>query len=714
MRPVARFQAQKLSILLALIALLVLGSTAAVIFSALNELADQTNKIDRQLTAQASRAALRAMEQRVRDLNSEFAGLPPDTGPHPRASVFEQRITNLCDGTRLGANFNVFFLVSPSMRNLAACVDGERLTVDPATALGRAFAPIVRDVAATVNRNPVRSGYMLTNFGIAAVSVGPAWWSRADVGGGSPALLVIGRRLDRAAVERIEKDFAIRGLTEITDIQLVDQSAAIREPGGRVIGGLAWTPREPGSIALVEVQRKVLWNYAFLAFAFATMAGAVWLSFRAVHDSNRRTAHAAIHDPLTGLSNRAALIARLEDLSRSPDPDETSVIFLDLDGFKEVNDFYGHEMGDRLLQAFGAGLTALVGGKGLVARVGGDEFVVLLAGDTVQSNASRIATAALALSAEPLRIGSHNLKVAASVGIASSDLRDSSGEELLRRADIAMYEAKRRGGGAIAVYSREIDTEMKRRRTMAEDIQKGLGRGEFWIACQPIVEAANLSTVAMEVLARWTRADGTNIPPIDFIRVAEEHGLIDELGRFVLEEACKVARANSELLINVNISALQMRSLAFLDSVDDVLERYGVSPDQIQIEMTESKLLLDGAILASVIHGLKRRGIRIILDDFGTGYASIAYLRQFHFDGLKLDRSICSDVGKRPSALTMAQGMILVAKAAGLNVVAEGIENKEQASLLKLAGCTHFQGYLFGAPARLSETQPTKGRSLRA
>ncbi len=698
-----RIQSHRLSALLALIAFLVLGSTGGVIFSALSELAEQTNKIDKELTAQAARAALRAMEQRIRDLNAEFAGLPPESGPHRRASLFDQRVVGLCNGTRLGINFNLFFLVSSNLRGIVACVDGKRIHDDPTAALGRAFPPILRDVAATVNRNSVRSGFMETKFGVAAVSVGPAWWSVQSSGDGAPALLVIGKRLDSAAVGRIQKDFAIGGLVAIRDLEAVDQASAIREPGGRIIGGLAWAPRQPGNLALSRIQPKVIWNFVLLAIAFTVMIAVVWLAFRAVHASNRRTAHAAIHDPLTGLSNRAALIAKLEELSRTLHHAETAAIFLDLDGFKEINDFYGHEMGDRLLQAFGAGLTALVSGKGLVARVGGDEFVVLLTGQGVQNNAHRIASAAIALSSEPLRIGSHNLKVAASAGIAFSQLGDTNGEELLRRADIAMYEAKRRGGGSIGVYSHEIDSEMKRRRTMAEDIRKGLARGEFWIACQPIVEVASLNPVALEVLARWTRADGQKIPPVDFIRIAEEHGLIDELGRFVLEEACALARAYPHLLVNVNISALQMRSLAFLDVVDAALKAHGVTPDRIQIEMTESKLLLDGAILDSVIDGLKRRGIRIFLDDFGTGYASIAYLRQFHFDALKLDRTICSEVGRRPSALTMAQGMILVAKAAGLNVVAEGIENKEQASLLKLAGCTHFQGYLFGAPVRAAD-----------
>jgi len=266
-----------------------------------------------------------------------------------------------------------------------------------------------------------------------------------------------------------------------------------------------------------------------------------------------------------------------------------------------------------------------------------------------------------------------------------------------------MYEAKRRGGGSIAVYSQSIDAEMRRRLQMADDIRHGLEIGEFWVAFQPIVNSSDLKPEAIEALARWTRSDGTTVLPSDFIRVAEEHGLIDELGKFVLEEACAVAKLHPSLRFSVNISALQMRSPAFLDMVDSALRRYSLLADQLQIEMTESRLLLDGSILSSVTDGLKARGIRLVLDDFGTGYGSLAYLRQFQFDALKLDRSICREVGRSINALTMAQGMVLVAKSAGLNVVAEGVESKEQANLLKLAGCTHFQGFLFGPPQAACE-----------
>jgi diguanylate cyclase (GGDEF)-like protein len=699
--PVVIRNSRRLSLALILIALLVLGSTGSVIFYALTALAGRTDQIEKELTAGAGRAALRALETRVGDINREFSHGDDVQSPSHGGSLFDWRVGDLCAGTQLGVNFDIAFLVDDAMHNLAGCVDGRRITIDPTQAMGRALPPIIRDISAPTRRKSVRTGFMLTDFGVAAVAVGSAWWSQAKFAG-QPAIIVVGKRLDEKAVKRMSRDFNIPGLRLVTDLSQVDPTAAVREPDGRIIAGLAWTPRSLGDTALNEILPTVLANMLFLAVAFAGMIGAVWWAFQAVHDSNKKSAHAAVHDSLTGLPNRAALIAMLEQLSGQKDQ-EGAIIFIDLDGFKEVNDFYGHEIGDRLLRGFGAGLATLVGDQGLVARVGGDEFVVLLTGSAVKSSAHQLAAAAISLSAEPLRVGPHSLKIEASVGLASSSFENVTGEELLRRADLAMYEAKRRGGSNIAVYSQDIDAGMKKRMKMAEDIRQGLKNREFRVVCQPIVDAGDLKPVAIEILARWKRADGVVIAPEEFIKVAEEHGLIDELGKYLLEEGCAVAGAYRNLRFSVNVSALQMRSMEFLGLIDRTLQRFGIDPARLQIEMTESKILLDGTILRPVIEGLKARGIQLVLDDFGTGYASIAYLRQFRFDGLKLDRSICSEVCKSVNALMMVQGMILVAKAAGLEVVAEGVENKEQANLLKLAGCTHLQGYLFGPPQEAAQ-----------
>ena len=534
---------RKLIAILLAVTLLVLGSTAGVIFYALSGLAIKTNQIDNELTEQAARAALRAIEQRVRDINIEFSrsdSLSPTDGP----ALFDRRMADLCAGTQLRTNFDVFFLVDDRMRNLGGCADGEKLAEAPTEFMGRALAPIIRDVSATLKRNPLRSGFMLTRLGIAAVSVGPAWWSAAESGYPTPAILIIGKRLDSSSVKRIGKDFNIAGIELVTETSAVNPAAAIREPDGRIIGGLGWSRRNPGNIALDEFLPTVYANFMFLTIAFASMVAAVWFAFRTVQDSNRKTAHAAVHDALTGLANRAALVSRLETLAEK-EGEEASIIYIDLDGFKEVNDFYGHEMGDRLLRGFAAGLAVLVGEQGLVARVGGDEFVVLMTGKSAQASALALASSAISLSAEPLRIGAHDLRIAASVGVASSNIKDLTGDELLRRADIAMYDAKRRGRGGIAIYSEHIDAEMKRRLQMADDMRHGLGAGEFWVACQPIVNAADLKPVAIEVLARWTRADGTSVAPCDFIRVAEEHGLIDELGMFVLRRGVRYCKASS-------------------------------------------------------------------------------------------------------------------------------------------------------------------------
>jgi diguanylate cyclase (GGDEF)-like protein len=699
--PVVIRNSRRLSLALILIALLVLGSTGSVIFYALTALAGRTDQIEKELTAGAGRAALRALETRVGDINREFSHGDDVQSPSHGGSLFDWRVGDLCAGTQLGVNFDIAFLVDDAMHNLAGCVDGRRITIDPTQAMGRALPPIIRDISAPTRRKSVRTGFMLTDFGVAAVAVGSAWWSQAKFAG-QPAIIVVGKRLDEKAVKRMSRDFNIPGLRLVTDLSQVDPTAAVREPDGRIIAGLAWTPRSLGDTALNEILPTVLANMLFLAVAFAGMIGAVWWAFQAVHDSNKKSAHAAVHDSLTGLPNRAALIAMLEQLSGQKDQ-EGAIIFIDLDGFKEVNDFYGHEIGDRLLRGFGAGLATLVGDQGLVARVGGDEFVVLLTGSAVKSSAHQLAAAAISLSAEPLRVGPHSLKIEASVGLASSSFENVTGEELLRRADLAMYEAKRRGGSNIAVYSQDIDAGMKKRMKMAEDIRQGLKNREFRVVCQPIVDAGDLKPVAIEILARWKRADGVVVAPEEFIKVAEEHSLIDELGKYLLEEGCAVAGAYRNLRFSVNVSALQMRSMEFLGLIDRTLQRFGIDPARLQIEMTESKILLDGTILRPVIEGLKARGIQLVLDDFGTGYASIAYLRQFRFDGLKLDRSICSEVCRSVNALMMVQGMILVAKAAGLEVVAEGVENKEQANLLKLAGCTHLQGYLFGPPQEAAQ-----------
>ncbi|MGH6875497.1 MAG: diguanylate cyclase domain-containing protein, partial [Aestuariivirgaceae bacterium] len=557
--PVVVRNSRKLSFALILIALVVLGSTGSVIFYALTALAGRTDQIEKELTAGAGRAALRALETRLGDINREFSHGDDVQSLRRGVSLFDWRVDDLCAGTQLGANFDIAFVVNDAMQPLAGCVDGRRISEDPNRVMGRALGPIVRDISAPTRRKAVRTAFMLTRFGVAAVAVGSAWWSHAE-SASDPALLIVGKRLDENAVKRMSRDFNISGLQLVTDLNKVDPAAAVREPDGRIIGGLVWTPRNPGDTALKQILPTVLANLLFLAVAFAGMISAVWWAFQAVHDSNKKSAHAAVHDSLTGLPNRAALIAMLERLSGRKDQ-EGSIIFIDLDGFKEVNDFYGHEIGDRLLRGFGAGLATLVGDQGLVARVGGDEFVVLLTGSAVKSSAQHLAAAAISLSAEPLRIGPHSLKIEASVGLASSNFENVTGEELLRRADLAMYEAKRRGGSNIAVFSHDIDAGMKKRMRMAEEIRQGLKNREFRVVCQPIVDAGDLKPVAIEILARWKRADGVVVAPEEFIKVAEEHSLIDELGKYLLEEGCAVAGVYRTLRFSVNVSALQMRSM---------------------------------------------------------------------------------------------------------------------------------------------------------
>src|SRR5687768_5370039 len=289
---VAKSNSYSLIAILTLVSLLVLGGTGGVIYYALSGLASRTNQIDLELTQQAARAALRAVEQRVRDLNSEFARADALSTPHRGLSLFERRVGDLCAGSRLGVNFDLFLLVSPGLRNLVGCVDGRRVREAPPELMGRALAPIIRDVSATYKRHPQRSGFMLTKFGVAAVSLSPAWWSTGEETGTVPSILVLGKLLEKDTIKRLERDFSISGLRLVRDTNAVNQAAAIREPDGRIIAGLEWSPRAPGEIALSQFLPTVYANFMFLTVAFAGMVAAVWISFRAVQDSNKKTAHA--------------------------------------------------------------------------------------------------------------------------------------------------------------------------------------------------------------------------------------------------------------------------------------------------------------------------------------------------------------------------------------------------------------------------------------
>jgi len=423
-------------------------------------------------------------------------------------------------------------------------------------------------------------------------------------------------------------------------------------------------------------------------------------------EENRRI---AFTDPLTGLPNRRELLLRLDQLEARDTLAHNSlaVVFIDLDGFKLVNDEHGHHAGDALIRSVCERLARHCPAQAVLARVGGDEFAVLLEMhhdiESAQAQAVAVALRMLEEIAVPVVVDRHVLQVGGSIGIATNVDPAAHPRELLRRADLAMYHAKTEGKGQIALYSEELDKGRLRRLDIEAQIGNGLSRGEFDLVYQPIVAAASGAVISAEALLRWPRRSQGALPPDQFIEIAEATGQIHPLGLYVLERACRELGSFRELTVSVNVSPAQFRHPGFEQQVFAILERTGFPPDRLQLEITESYLLANPERALRAVGVFKQRGISLALDDFGTGFTSIHYLQSYGFSHIKIDKSLLAGMEPGSKATMLVAGAITLASALDMEVIAEGVESEQQADLLRGAGCHAMQGYLFGKPMPLGE-----------
>jgi diguanylate cyclase (GGDEF)-like protein/PAS domain S-box-containing protein len=419
-----------------------------------------------------------------------------------------------------------------------------------------------------------------------------------------------------------------------------------------------------------------------------------------------RLRHEAMHDPLTGLPNRRLLLERLTlsmDRGRRRGGG-TALLFLDLDRFKLVNDSLGHPVGDRLLVAVAERLRAAVRPADTVARFGGDEFAVLLDGVPGAEAALRRAEALQRTLSAPVALDGFEVYTTASIGIAIAGAQAEGPEALLRGADLAMYRAKGRGPGHCELYDHALHARAVARLRMESDLRRGLDRGEVTAHFQPIVSLVTGRVSGVEALARWRHPERGWVQPGEFVPAAEETGLILDLGRCVLAEACRrvgewSAARSGGLHVSVNLSVKQLAQADLVDQVRRVLEESGVEPARLRLEVTESVLVENPAAAAATLRRLKELGLRVWMDDFGTGYSSLSALHLLPIDGLKVDRSFVSAMGTDGRAGQVVATVLALARGMGLEVVAEGIERPEQLAGLRRLGCDAGQGFLFSPPA---------------
>jgi diguanylate cyclase (GGDEF)-like protein/PAS domain S-box-containing protein len=428
-----------------------------------------------------------------------------------------------------------------------------------------------------------------------------------------------------------------------------------------------------------------------------------------------RMAHMARHDELTGLANRAHCRERLHDhLGDGGTRDPVTIALVDLDHFKGVNDAYGHLVGDALLAEAARRMMAQIPKKALLCRIGGDEFAILFrraSADQVELVAKSI----IAALSNPFFIGEHALHIGATVGSACS-VRDSSNPEtLLRYADLALYAAKETKRGTYRRFDLAMDTAAQQKSKLETDFREAVHKGVLEVHYQPMINLSGGELEGYEALLRWNRPDWGSVSPEVFIPLAEDLGLIDQLGQFVLRTACREATNwESDVLLSVNVSPLQFRSGNLLNVVLQALSSSGLAPERLELEITEAVLMDRNPQTLSTIRSLRSLGVGLSMDDFGTGYSSLHYLLRYPFTKIKIDKSFILNLGEETNSRAIIKAVIGLGNSLGMKVTAEGIEHAAIRDYLRDEGCTQGQGYLFGEARPAGELPARQARPRRA
>ncbi len=431
------------------------------------------------------------------------------------------------------------------------------------------------------------------------------------------------------------------------------------------------------------------------------LAGGGWL---ATHEdvterrhAEERIAHMARHDALTDLPNRMLLRERLEhELKRVKRGENLAVLCLDLDHFKSVNDTLGHPIGDELLKLVADRLRGCTREPDTIARLGGDEFAIIMTQMHQPTDASVLARRIRESIIRPYQVDGHQIVSDISIGISIAPIDSAEPDQLLKNADMALYDAKADGRGTYRFFEAEMDKRMKERRDLEMDLRQALSNNQFALHYQPLVNLQTNDITAFEALLRWNHPTKGLISPADFVPIAEETGLIVSIGEWVLRMACKeTANWPDHVKVAVNLSPAQLKSKNLVPMVMSALADSGMPANRLQLEITETLLMQNTFATLATLHQLRKLGVQIAMDDFGTGYSSLSYLRSFPFDKIKIDRSFIQDLSKGAEPRAIVHAVAGLAKCLNMISTAEGVETQQQLDTLQAVGCTEMQGYLF-------------------
>jgi diguanylate cyclase (GGDEF)-like protein len=509
--------------------------------------------------------------------------------------------------------------------------------------------------------------------------------------------------LDAGYAHRLGAEYFIPDL-QFTQLQSSAPDRAmlpLSNDAGRFVTFLDWQRDAPGQSLVFQTVPAMLAMFATAGLVAIFLLYQLWKKSRDLEAGRADAEYQAQHDTLTGLSNRVSFEQALAQLlTRRPTRERhTSVMMLDLDRFKQVNDTLGHRAGDDLIVAVGQRLQQFVGPADQLSRLGGDEFAILLNHPPGIGAPLQLGQRIIEAIGKPFDIFGSEVFVGVSIGIATPDGNEADSRELIRKADIALYEAKTTGRNRTVVFEESMNELLQNRHTIEAELREALRRtDQLSVDFQPLFGKDHQTVVGAEALARWRHPRLGQISPAHFVPVAEQTGLITNLGELVLRRACEMGAQWHGYVIAVNISPAQLRNPNFARGVLDMLSQTGMRAEDLELEITEGILLEDSGNSAETLHLLRSAGIRIALDDFGTGYSSLNYLKRYPVDRIKIDRSFVSQLAPGSVSVAIVQAMITLAHALKIEVTAEGVETREQMETLTSLGCNVFQGFLLSPP----------------
>ncbi len=676
---------------------LVLATLGAINLSydLLRRVESGSNAAEYQRNSAVLTEAMTGLETDLARLVAENAGWQEAVGYTSGAPDANWFMRTWASNLSMGVSYDTVALLDIDSGKVLIGNSGGRTVSSPDVLLGPGGLYPFRDMLNVSNmRRGVVSGYMTTADGPVVMAMAPVF-SPSAAANGNGRVLYMARSLKKDWLLNMQRKLLVNGLSIAEGSSSAGPHINLKTPDGQVAFALSWKNQLLGDLLTESSWTKASAVLGFLILVMTGIGYVCWTLVQQLLQDESKAQHKARHDHLTGLPNRQALMDEMQRLQVQKK--SYALAFADLDGFKEVNDSYGHEIGDRLIFMIANGIRELADTPALCSRLGGDEFVVLFPGVRAGEDAKAFADNLIAMLKQPFDMEGRLASVGASIGIAvCSGGHDVT--EMLRRSDIAMYKAKSSGKNRFCIFDESFDIERNENLSIASELRSILASSNLDIVFQPVVNARTSEITGVEALARWPSTSSRKVAADKFVRIAENSGLIDSLGELILEKACVAAANWPGIRLAVNISAVQLNNPRFVRNSLAVLHRYGIAANRVEFEITETSLIHDTERAKSVFKSLQQAGVKVALDDFGTGFSSIGYLRTFQFDRIKIDRSIVSKVLASASELAVVQGSLLVARGLSAEVTAEGIENVEEAKVLRLAGCTEFQGYLYHKP----------------